>query len=100
MDESLKRVEPIITSFEKEAHALINLSLNLSYYEKMDFVRRSHMAKEMMMYFDEELDIKFKFFKQMLAYNRFSPKMKVLIKFLQGRHRNCRVIMTKAENLV
>jgi len=51
LEESLRRLEPIISSFEKEAHILVNLSLNLSYIEKMDFVRRTHMAKEMMMLF-------------------------------------------------
>jgi hypothetical protein len=51
LEESLRRLEPIISSFEKEAQILVNLSLNLSYIEKMDFVRRTHMAKEMMMFF-------------------------------------------------
>jgi hypothetical protein len=45
MEESLKRIEPTVQSFEKEGHALISLSLNLSYIEKSDFVRRVTMAK-------------------------------------------------------
>jgi len=52
MDESIRRIEPVIVRFEKEASALNNLSLNLSRYEKMDFVRRSHTAKDMIMKFD------------------------------------------------
>lgn len=65
IEESLRRVEPIISKFELEAHALKNLSLNLSYYEKMDFVRRSHMAKEMMVYFNGELENKMRFMEEL-----------------------------------
>ena len=65
MDESLRRMEPTVVSFEKEGHALINLSMNLSYYEKMDFVRRSHMAREMMTHFSDEIDNKEYFFRML-----------------------------------
>ena len=40
----------------------MNMSLNLSYSEKLDFVRRIHMAKEMILYYKIDLDIKNAFF--------------------------------------
>ena len=58
----MRKIEPIILRFEREAQALNNLSLNLSHFEKLDYVRRSHMAKDVMMSFDNDLDIKEKFF--------------------------------------
>lgn len=58
VDESMRKIEPIIVRFEREAMALNNLSLNLSHYEKLDYVRRSHMAKDVMLHFENDLDIK------------------------------------------
>jgi hypothetical protein len=51
VDESLRKIEPIVVSFDKEAHALNNLSLNLSHQEKLGYVRRSHLAKDIMVHF-------------------------------------------------
>jgi hypothetical protein len=65
-ENSLKRIEPIIENFEKEGVALINLGHNLSHFEKMDFVRRSHTAKEYMLLFNEEIDNKSIFLKDLL----------------------------------
>lgn len=41
MDESLRRVEPIIFRFDREAIALKNLALSLSYKENFEYVRRA-----------------------------------------------------------
>ena len=54
-----------------------NLSLNLSFYEKMDFVRRSHMAKEMMMHFTNDLEVKDEFLHKLTKKHFISPKFKV-----------------------
>lgn len=96
----MRKIEPIILSFEKEAQALNNLSLNLSFYEKMDFVRRSHMAKEMMMHFTQEIEIKEAFLKSMLKKDFVSPKLNLLLRFLKGRLHNSRIIMEKSRGIV
>jgi hypothetical protein len=51
-----------VIKFEKEAQALNNLSLNLSYSERLDFVRRCHMAKETMLAFELDLANKKNFY--------------------------------------
>jgi hypothetical protein len=66
MDESMRKIEPIIVRFEREAQALNNLSLNLSHYEKQGYARRSHMAKDIMLHFHQNLKIKDKFFKELM----------------------------------
>jgi hypothetical protein len=100
IDESLRKIEPVILSFEKEAQALNNLSMNLSIYEKMDFVRRSHMAKLMMMHFQEDINNKQRFLERLRKKKFITVKMKLLIKFLQGRIDNCNVIMSKSKAVV
>lgn len=77
IDESMRKIEPIIIRFEREAQALNNLSLNLSHYEKLDYVRRSHMAKDVMMHFKNDLDIKERFFTKLKKKKFISKKMKV-----------------------
>eukprot|EP00347_Sterkiella_histriomuscorum_P022677 403337571 len=79
IDDSIRKIEPIILRFEPEAQALNNLSLNLSHNEKLDYVRRSHMAKDMMLWFDNDLQIKQKFFKSLKKKAFISTKMKVSI---------------------
>ncbi|CDW84134.1 cora-domain-containing protein [Stylonychia lemnae] len=100
IDESLRKIEPIILRFEIEAQALNNLSLNLSHFEKLDYVRRSHMAKDVMMSFENDLDIKEKFFRKLKNKKFISNKFKLLIKFLKGRLYNSQIIMKKAKNVV
>ena len=51
MDESFRKLEPIIIRFEKEGQIVKNISMNLSYGEKSDFVRRINIAKEMILYY-------------------------------------------------
>lgn len=75
MEESLRRIEPTIASFEKEALIYINLSQNLSHYEKSDFVRRGHHAKENMLFFAQQLEIKETFLKDLSNETFISPKL-------------------------
>lgn len=56
--------------------------MNLSYYEKMDFVRRSHMAKLMMMHFMDDVNNKEKFLSKLKKKQFISTKLKLMIKFL------------------
>ena len=51
MEEGIKKIEPIIIGFQREAHSLQNLCLTLSYEERHDFIRRMHMAEETMRLF-------------------------------------------------
>ena len=49
LDDSLRKIEPIISKFyTDEALVLNQLSINLSHYEQLDFVRRGHMAQKML----------------------------------------------------
>jgi hypothetical protein len=93
-------MEPVIIGFEREANSLNNLSINLSHVEKSDFVRRSHMAKEMMMHFNEDINMKFDFLKVLKKKNIISQKMKVLVLFLKGRLKNSKIFMSKSECLI
>lgn len=77
IDESMRKIEPIILRFEREAQALNNLSLNLSHYEKLDYVRRSHMAKDVMNQFQSDLEIKQQFFISLRKKDFISQKMRV-----------------------
>ena len=76
MDFSLRKMEPVIIGFELEATCLSNLSMNLSHVEKSDFVRRSHMAKEMMMHFIEDIHCKYEFMKALKKKKYITKKMK------------------------
>ncbi|CDW78186.1 -like mg2+ transporter [Stylonychia lemnae] len=96
IDESLRKIEPIIVSFDREAQALNNLSLNLSYQEKLGYVRRSHLAKDIMVHFQNDLEVKQQLFKKLQRQTFASPKLKLLIKFLKGRLCNSLIIMKKA----
>lgn len=71
--------------FETEAQILNTLSMNLSHYEQLDFVRRSHMAKQMQMQFQIDMEIKDDFFRQVQQLKINYPKLKTLIQFLTGR---------------
>ena len=99
-DESLRKIEPIVQKFETEAQILNTLSMNLSHYEQLDFVRRSHMAKQMQMQFQMDVEIKEDFFRQVQAVPLSYPKLKTLILFLQGRLNNTKVIMRKSKQLI
>jgi hypothetical protein len=88
MDESLRKLEPIIVRFEKEGLAVMNISLNLSYSEKLDFIRRIHMAKEMILYYQIDLNSKTEFFKDLKSKKFISKKLKIMMKFLIGRAKN------------
>eukprot|EP00347_Sterkiella_histriomuscorum_P022486 403338312 len=99
-DESMRKIEPIIVRFEREAQALNNLSLNLSHYEKLGYVRRSHMAKDVMLHFESDLEIKHKFLKSLMKKDFTSTKMKLLLKFLRGRLYNSRIIMKRAQGMI
>ena len=85
---------------DREGQALNNLSLNLSFYEKLDFVRRCHYAKDVMMQFESCLDNKERFFIKLRRKEFISPKLKLLLKFLMGRLYNSQVIMKRSKNLV
>ncbi len=62
-DQQLRHVEPVIHKFyTDEALVLNQLSLNLSHYEQLDFVRRSHMAQKMLMYLSFDIKIKERFY--------------------------------------
>ena len=58
LDASLLKLEPGISNFEKESQALNNLSLTLSPNEKQDFLRRYHVARELMSLFQIDLENK------------------------------------------
>lgn len=82
-DESLRKIEPIIHKFYcDEAMTINQLSLNLSYYEQLDFVRRSHMASKMMIYLTMDVHVKNKFYKSILESTFSYPKLKVLVQLL------------------
>ena len=62
-DESLRKIEPIIVKFYTEEALVLNqLSINLSHYEQLDFVRRGHMAQKMLIYLTMDLRIKERFY--------------------------------------
>lgn len=64
-DEQLRKIEPIIKKFyTDEALVLNQLSMNLSHYEQLDFVRRNHMASKMLIYLSIDLKIKKRFYQQ------------------------------------
>ena len=48
LDESLRKIEPLVIRFYRESVALKNLALSLSYKENYDYIRRTHLAKEEM----------------------------------------------------
>ncbi|CDW75366.1 manganese resistance protein [Stylonychia lemnae] len=100
IDESMRKIEPVIMRFEREAQALNNLSLNLSQHERLDYVRRSHLAKDVMMTFKSELKTKKLFLSKLKKQKFISNKFKLVIKFLEGRLLNCDMIMIKSQNLV
>jgi hypothetical protein len=100
IDDSIRKMEPVIIGFKLEANCLTNLSMNLSHIEKSDFVRRSHMAKKMMMQFREDLNVKYDFLKVLKKKRLISRKMKVLLRFLKGRLNNSRILMRKSECLI
>jgi Mg2+ and Co2+ transporter CorA len=100
IDDSIRKMEPVIIGFKLEANCLTNLSMNLSHIEKSDFVRRSHMAKKMMMQFRESLNVKYDFLKVLKKKRLISKKMKVLLRFLKGRLNNSRILMRKSECLI
>ena len=89
IDESLRRIEPIVVRFEKEANALNNLSLNLSRYEKMDFVRRSHTAKDMVMRFDQDIFIKTGFITRLKNQAFVKRKFKVKLNACLSLYSSC-----------
>jgi hypothetical protein len=49
LDESLRKVEPLVIGFEREAKSVRNLALRLSINERNDYIRRINMAKEAML---------------------------------------------------
>jgi hypothetical protein len=51
LDESLRKIEPIVGKFMLEGHTLQNMSVNVSYSEKLDFIKRVHEAKRISVYF-------------------------------------------------
>ncbi len=60
--------------FEKEGQAVMNMSLNLSYCEKVDFIRRIHIAKQMILNFKMDLDNKTTFLKKLKRKKHISHK--------------------------
>jgi hypothetical protein len=56
LDEGLRKIEPLIIRFEREARTLRNLSMHLSSHEKNEFILRINMAKEAFHTSDLELD--------------------------------------------
>lgn len=82
MDESLRKLEPTILRFEKEGQAVLNLSLNLSHTEKLDFLRRIQMAKEMILFYKIDLQNKLTFFDEVSKRKFISPKFKVFFKLI------------------
>ena len=57
IEEGLKKIEPVIIGFNRETTVLKNLSLSLTYHERMDFVRRIYLAQEMMKKFHMDLEL-------------------------------------------
>ena len=57
IEEGLKKIEPVIIGFNRETTVLKNLSLSLTYHERMDFVRRIYLAQEMMKKFHIDLEL-------------------------------------------
>jgi len=84
IDESLRKLEPTIVAFEKEGLSVFNISLELSYREKTDFIKRVAMAREKMLYFNIDLNNKSEFFKKLRKKKYISDKFKVksLLKIL------------------
>ena len=63
-DQALRKIEPIVYRFYyEEAGCLTQLSMNLSYYEQLDFVRRTHMAETISITMTNEINAKKKFYK-------------------------------------
>lgn len=51
IDIAVSKIEPTVVNFEREGLALKNMSQNISYVEKVDFIRRCNTAKEMLVYY-------------------------------------------------
>ena len=76
-DESVRKIEPVFLNFNREAQALNDLSLNLSISENTDFLRRTQMALMMMKDFEQDLQVKQKFFLHLKKKVFISQKLKV-----------------------
>ena len=62
-------------------------------------MRRCHEAKHNMQFYNQQIQIKDDFFKDMLSTpHSTSPTLEVLIRFLQGRLNNLQLIMDRSMN--
>lgn len=65
VDYTLRKEEPIILSIDKEVHCINSLSLRLAPNEASDYMKRSHMAHNVMNFFEGDLTSKFKLIQSM-----------------------------------
>ena len=70
-------MEPIILSIDKEADVIHNLSIRLTNNEHSDYTKRSHMAHNIMNFFDSDLTSKSKFLHSFKKKAFVSEKAKV-----------------------
>jgi hypothetical protein len=54
-----------VLRLEREANALKTLALNLGPLEARDYLKRSHMAHDVLNHFDQDLTNKYKFYKSL-----------------------------------
>ena len=74
--------------------------MNLSRYAKLDFVRRSHMAKHVMMHFESDLSIKRRFFKSLKKKPFATRKLKLMLKFFKGRLHNSETVLSNSKKFI
>ena len=80
---------------------LNQLSINLSHYEQLDFVRRAHMAEKMLIYMSMDLRIKERFYTQIQTHPSMQySKLRVLTQLLQNRLVNSELLLEKSRNLI
>lgn len=77
INESMRKIETMILRLESESKALNNLSINLSSSERIEFSRRVHIAKTMIMDLDEDIEIKKEFLSKLKNKKFISKKFTV-----------------------